>query len=211
MIILSHRGYWKTPEEKNSISAFDRSFIHNFGTETDFRDMGGELVISHDPAQNSSMLADLFFSTYVKHRQTEPLALNIKADGLQKLLICALEKYEIKNYFVFDMSVPDMMGYINEGLNVFTRQSEIEVSPVLYEKSKGVWIDCFNSDWVDEKTIESHLANSKKICLVSPELHKRPYENEWRRFKKMSATVSSNVMLCTDYPELARSYFNESN
>jgi glycerophosphoryl diester phosphodiesterase len=209
MIILSHRGYWKTSGEKNSITAFDRSFNHNFGTETDFRDMGGELVISHDPPQNSPMLADLFFSTYIKYQQTEPLALNIKADGLQKLLSAVLEKYKIKNYFVFDMSLPDMMGYINEGLNVFTRQSEIEVTPLLYEKSKGVWIDCFNSDWVDKSTIESHLANGKKVCLVSPELHKRPYEKEWKRLKKISHSISSEVMLCTDYPEQARSFFHD--
>lgn len=207
MIILSHRGYWKSKEEKNSTIAFDRSFSLNFGMETDLRDRDGELVISHDPSQKGSILADLFFSAYNKHEQKTQLALNIKADGLQRMLSAALEKHKIVNYFAFDMSVPDMIGYIKEGLNVFTRQSEFETRPVLYEKSKGVWIDCFNSDWIDESTIACHLKNDKKVCLVSPELHNRPFEKEWERLKKMSTSASSDVMLCTDYPERARSYF----
>lgn len=41
MQILSHRGYWKSMEEKNSIIAFDRSFFSLYGLETDLRDMGG--------------------------------------------------------------------------------------------------------------------------------------------------------------------------
>ena len=48
MKILSHRGYWNNLTEKNSKSAFRRSFQLGFGTETDVRDLNGELVISHD-------------------------------------------------------------------------------------------------------------------------------------------------------------------
>ena len=48
MRIISHRGYWNTPAEKNTIHAFQRSFALGFGTETDIRDLKGELVISHD-------------------------------------------------------------------------------------------------------------------------------------------------------------------
>ena len=38
MEIISHRGYWKNVEEKNSSKAFKNSFDLNFGTETDLRD-----------------------------------------------------------------------------------------------------------------------------------------------------------------------------
>ncbi|ENY6720776.1 hypothetical protein ACFZWW_001731 [Campylobacter jejuni] len=41
MKILSHCGYWKNKQEKNSIAAFDRSFISLYGLETDLRDIGG--------------------------------------------------------------------------------------------------------------------------------------------------------------------------
>ena len=133
MIIISHRGYWKSAQEKNTQVSFDRSFSLEFGTETDLRDRFGKLVISHDPAGESALPAEIFFSTYRQHVQDLPLALNIKADGLQKLLAAALMEYQIQNYFVFDMSVPDMIAYIKSGLRVFTRQSDYEQNLVLYE------------------------------------------------------------------------------
>ena len=207
MIILSHRGYWKFAQEKNTLAAFDRSFSLAFGTETDLRDTGDELVISHDPAPRDALPAEAFFAAYRQHNQELPLALNIKADGLQKLLAAALLKYNIQNYFVFDMSVPDMISYIKHGLRVFTRQSDYEPDPVLYEQSQGVWVDGFNADWVDEATIEKHLKNEKQVCLVSPDLHGRPFEEFWERLARMPVTTSPDVMLCTDHPEQARKIF----
>ena len=41
MQILSHRGWWATPAEKNSLAAFERSFGADYGTETDLRDEQG--------------------------------------------------------------------------------------------------------------------------------------------------------------------------
>ena len=55
MIVLSHRGYWKTAVEKNTPTAFKRSFELGFGTETDVRDRNGELVISHDMPNGSEI------------------------------------------------------------------------------------------------------------------------------------------------------------
>ena len=83
MIILSHRGYWKTAEEKNTLKAFERSFSMGFGTETDIRDYECELVISHDIADEKSIKLEDFFRIYDDFNKSLPLALNIKADGLQ--------------------------------------------------------------------------------------------------------------------------------
>ena len=84
MKILSHRGYWKEASEKNSVTAFLRSFNLNFGTETDLRDQNGEIVISHDIPKNDSLL----FKNFLKALNDKPLtlALNVKADGLAKEL-----------------------------------------------------------------------------------------------------------------------------
>ena len=61
MRIISHRGYWKQEIEKNSDIAFHRSFRLNIGTETDFRDYKGELVISHDvPTEGNFISANEF-------------------------------------------------------------------------------------------------------------------------------------------------------
>ena len=98
MQILSHRGYWKSEKEKNTHGAFERSFSMGFGTETDIRDYKGELVISHDIADEKSVKLEDFFRIYNDFNKSLPLALNIKADGLQLKLKSLLVEYDIENY-----------------------------------------------------------------------------------------------------------------
>jgi len=210
MIILSHRGYWKKESEKNSLEAFERSFSLGYGTETDIRDYKGELVISHDIPTKTSLSLESFFKIYKKINSELPLALNIKSDGLQIELKKLLKSYDIKNYFVFDMSVPDGLQYIREEINSFTRQSEYEKNPSFYELADGVWLDEFKDHWIDEETINTHYSNEKKICIVSPDLHKRSYENEWEHYKKIVKRLErKDLMICTDYPCKAKEFFNE--
>ncbi|MGL9773851.1 MAG: hypothetical protein ACR5LG_07810 [Sodalis sp. (in: enterobacteria)] len=101
MEILSHRGYWKQPAEKNSTAAFIRSFDLGYGTETDLRDFDGQLVISHDMPGSSALAVDDLFTLYNSSKCScrPTLALNVKADGLQKLAKEKLNQYNIKNYF----------------------------------------------------------------------------------------------------------------
>jgi glycerophosphoryl diester phosphodiesterase len=210
MIVLSHRGYWKDTREKNQKIAFKRSFSLKFGTETDIRDYKGELVISHNIADENCITVKEMFEIYNQYDNTLPLALNIKADGLQQKLKELIEKFEIKNYFVFDMSVPDGLVYLKYGLNVFTRQSEYEKEPSFYEKANGVWLDEFHTHWINEDIIKFHLDNNKKICIVSPDLHKRDYKEEWKCYKEIENNLGvDNIMICTDYPENAREFFDE--
>ena len=209
MIILSHRGYWKAEHEKNSLAAFERSFLFGFGTETDLRDYKNELVVSHDIADDGSAGLDSFFEIYRNVNNDLPLALNIKADGLQVKLKHLLEKYKVDNYFVFDMAVPDTLAYLKHDYNVFTRQSEYENEPALYKECCGVWLDEFNIHWVTLDVIEQHVNNGKKVCIVSPELHKREHWKEWEDYKEIEGRLGINdIMLCTDHPEEARKFFN---
>ena len=208
MNILSHRGYWKLPEEKNTEIAFRRSFALGFGTETDVRDFNSQLVISHDIATEGAMTAEQFFEIYRQYQTPLPLAINIKSDGLQGLLRQALEKYNITNYFLFDMSVPDGLVYVRQGgFQVFTRQSEYEKMPSFYEEAQGVWMDMFLGDWIEERDIAQHLEKGKKVCIVSPDLHKRAHLPFWERLRRMSIIQSDNLMLCTDFPEEAKTLF----
>jgi len=212
MLILSHRGIWKDVQEKNSVKSFHRSFELGFGTETDIRDYKGELVISHDIATGKNITFKEFLEIYIKYDKTLPLALNIKADGLQYKLKMLLEEYKIDNYFVFDMSVPDAILYIRGGFKSYTRHSEFESPPSFYGLAKGVWLDQFEKDWFTEEVITKHLNNLKEVCVVSPELHNRDYLECWGKLKKLGQKVDSiRVMLCTDYPEEARQYFCEQN
>jgi glycerophosphoryl diester phosphodiesterase len=208
MEIISHRGYWKKPSEKNSTQAFEKSFSLGFGTETDVRDYNGELVISHDIPSCDSILISDFFLQYSNY-QANTLALNIKSDGLVKLLTDKLSEFSITNYFVFDMSIPDSLSYLNSGVNVFLRHSEIESDMSLYNKCKGVWLDAFFSEWYDGEIIHNHLANNKKVCIVSAELHGRDNLEQWVKLKALDFIQTDQVILCTDVPEKAYKYFNK--
>lgn len=202
MKIISHRGLWKTTNEKNSVIAFKQSIDLNYGIETDIRDCNGKLVISHDIPNGGELL----FETFVDLIRTDiPIALNIKADGLAVYLKCIMEKNNLNNWFVFDMSVPDMLSYIKEDVPVFCRMSEIEKTPIFFDKISGIWLDSFYDIWFDSNLVENLLLK-KKVCIVSSELHGRNHENLWQILKKIKS--NDNLMLCTDYPELAHMYFN---
>lgn len=207
MVILSHRGYWREVGEKNVNEAFRRSFSLGFGTETDIRDLDGRLVISHDPPSLNAMGLDFFLQIHSDLRADLPLALNIKADGLQMLLKKSIERFRVRDYFVFDMSVPDLIGYCAAGIPFFTRVSEYEREPVLLAEAAGVWLDAFAADWYTDTTVRSFLAAAKRVCIVSPELHRRPHLTLWSRLKELDRDSSGRLMLCTDFPEEARSFF----
>src|SRR5258708_40307455 len=105
MIIISHRGYWKSAGEKNQPVAFHRSFDLGFGTETDIRDRNGTLVISHDmPSGNEINLDDLL---ELLGGRDLPLAITIKADGLSKSLQQQMTARGVSGWFTYHMSGPD--------------------------------------------------------------------------------------------------------
>ena len=208
MKILSHRGFWFDPQERNSSLAFHRSLDNCFGIETDIRDDNGKVVISHDmPTRPVGTLLD-FFDRVEAYSCCQDLifALNIKSDGLAKTIKPLIQKYNNLDCFFFDMSIPDMREYLQLEIPVFTRISEVEQSPVWLEKSAGVWLDCFNSEWYDLSLIIDLLSQEKRVCIVSPELHGRPYKSQWSKLRKID---HQDLMLCTDLPGKAEVFFNK--
>ena len=202
--IIAHRGWWKAENEKNTKTAFERAFDSGFGVETDLRDIKGEIVISHNMPQGNEMSFEDILKLLDGRALT--LALNIKADGMADEIKRLLEKYKVLKYFTFDMSIPEMVYQHKTGLNVFTGFSDIVPEPVMYEQAKGVWLDCFKSDWFGEAEIQNIINQGKKVCIVSPDLHKREYKSVWKKYKNMNG-----IMLCTDYPQEAEEYFNDKN
>jgi hypothetical protein len=202
--ILSHRGYWKEAAEKNTPTAFRRSFDLGFGTETDVRDANGVLVISHDMPQGGETTLDEFIAFYAESNL--PLAINIKADGMADALTQKFAQANIANWFAFDMAVPDMRGYLRAGAPTFARMSEVERDPPWLDQAAGVWLDAFETQWWDAEALEALLAQ-KRVCVVSPELHRRDPDSVWRMLKPFGANDA--LMLCTDRPEEARDFFGE--
>lgn len=212
MIILSHRGYWKLEEERNRAAAFQRSFDLGYGTETDIRDIQGKLVISHDMPRGDEITFEEVLQ--IMDGRNLPLALNIKADGMAEEILRLLKQYNHTNYFTFDMSIPDMVMQLKTELIVFTGLSDILSPAVLLDQAKGIWLDCFNSDWYDSKLVDTYLEMGKPVCIVSADLHKRNIKRQWEIIKQCSHFSSGSLMLCTDYPEIAKEFFygeNKSN
>jgi hypothetical protein len=213
--ILAHRGYWLTPEEKNTPQAFMRAFEQGFGIETDLRDQAGKLVIAHDLPTADALLFDDFLTMYKQHASPQSvLALNIKADGLQALLAEALRKATIapSAYFVFDMSVPDTMGYLKANLTTFSRISDVEPIPAFAQQAKGFWLDALEAEWLTEPWLQAYQQTypSHPLSVVSPELHRRPHLAAWQAWRSRLAEWPKNTILfCTDYPTEASAFFNE--
>ncbi|GBQ86613.1 hypothetical protein AA14337_3370 [Acetobacter malorum DSM 14337] len=254
MQILSHRGFWHTPEEKNSRAAIKRSFKEGFGLETDVRDLlfegDSQIVVSHDPvasyedvltcrelvniARRHSVDAYAYLEEGGPHqaqfvgdvgevvapfvsdkprRTPAPMAINVKADGLAPQLAQLMSELDFRwtPWFAFDMSGPEMVRYLDLGIPVFTRLSEIEMAPTLYDHAQGVWVDSFmKMPWYDVGVLQRQLDRRKKVCLVSPELHGHSDETRdfvWSMIRNGGLAEAEDFMLCTDFPQHAREFF----
>lgn len=207
MEFLAHRGLWKCPSKKNTMEAFSLSFASGIGVETDVRDCDGRLVISHDPPCScDSITFDLFLDAYLESQFRPLLALNVKSDGLQKNIQSVLRSRNIENYFVFDMSIPDTLGYANLGMQFAARLSEYEQEGLLTKMAPWIWLDAFHSEWFEGPFINNLLSARKKVVIVSPELHRRPHLTLWENI--FSFKDRSGIFLCTDLVDEAKEFFN---
>lgn len=202
LTILAHRGWWLKEEEKNTKAAFIRAFENGFGIETDLRDVCGKIVISHNMPKGDEISFEEVLQ--ILDGRNLPLALNIKADGQADEIKRLLAKYNHTNYFCFDMSIPEMVYQHKVGLKVFTGISDIVPNPIMFQEAEGVWLDCFNSDWFGAEEILAIQKQGKKVCVVSPDLHKREFKPIWAKYKNVE-----NLMVCTDYPQDAKEFFND--
>ena len=201
MRVLSHRGLWKTAAEKNTVGAFAQSFSAGWGTETDVRDLAGRLVISHDMPSGHEPSLDEFLQ--LQAGLDLPLAMNIKADGLAQPVADAMRRRAVIDWFVFDMSIPDMRAHLRVGNPVMTRMSEFESTPLWLDRCCGVWLDGFESAWFSTHDVEALLRTGKRVCVVSPELHGRDPHTVWQVLRPL--TQHAGLMLCTDLPHEASS------
>lgn len=208
MRILAHRGLWHKKNEKNTLEALVSAVSCGFGVETDIRDYNGKIVISHNMADASCWGLEDFLKEYNSLDNAAWVALNVKADGLQSQLAELLEEYKINNYFLFDMSIPEMVATRKKKLKFFTRNSDIEAECVLCEYAAGVWMDSFYMEnWVTADNIRRHLAAEKLVAVISPEIHGFDHIPLWSMLKQEGLYEDGSVMLCTDKPESAKEYF----
>jgi hypothetical protein len=210
--ILAHRGFWETLAETNSSYAIRSALEKGFGVETDVRDFKGRLVISHDPphSTNDFDLCNLF-ELVGEINSNARIALNIKSDGLQKKLkeIVVEKHLKMENFFVFDMSIPDTLGYRKMKMPFYSRLSEYETELNLLKTAVGAWVDNFSGDFEQIEYSKKILEMGKRVAFVSPELHRREHLGVWREIKSANLHRSTCFEMCTDFPEEAHKFFSE--
>ncbi len=210
MQMLCHRGWSSSKEEENTLRAFSRAFEAGYGVEADIRDDGKQLIIAHDMQPTVTLTLAAFFALYAQQPNKVHLALNIKSSELHQPIAALLTQYDIQNYGLFDMAVPDMVKYINHGgLQLYCRQSEHEPIPLFYDQSMGVWLDEFEQSWITDDILLQHHQHGKKITLISPELQGKPHQKRWQEWKHIDQQLGGTLMLCTDHPQEAAAFFND--
>ncbi len=197
MNIICHRGCWTNENDKNTWNSLIKSLDLGYGIETDIRDHNGRLVISHDPVGTELPLElESLLIYYSFNKCTTCLALNIKSDGLHKMVAVLMREYDINNFFVFDMSIPDSLNYHKFKIPSAFRLSEYEVSNSLISNSKWIWLDAFKGDWYTTEMVKYWISEDKNVCVVSPELHSRPYLDSWHKLASLKS--EKKIYLCTD-------------
>ena len=203
--ILAHRGLWKnTNLKKNSPEALFTALELGFGIETDIRDGENGLEIRHDPFEKGWNFEELLIE-YQEKSYSSCLALNIKSDGLANSLSELLIKYQIKNYFTFDMSIPDHLLIDKKKINNLIRISEYEPNTNLFPFSIGYWIDPFQKQTDIKKLLSAKKINKRKLLVyVSPELHGHRLEQRFiSSLTKLNQDFRENsIFICTDVPEI---------
>ena len=207
MTLLAHRGLWAAASARNTLQAFRDAFANGWGVELDVRDLDGEPVISHDPPTTGALAFGAVVDEYLAHGSPGLLAVNVKADGLHAMIAAALARVPADRWFAFDMSVPDTRGYQHADLPYYTRHSDLEAVPALYEAARGVWLDDFAGGFVDEAKIAAHLDAGKHVAVVSPELHGRVHGEVWAQWRRWAVWADPRVHLCTDHPLQAQEVF----
>lgn len=195
--ILAHRGEWDNKVTPNSPSSIKTALEHGFGVETDVRDLGGELVISHDPCVGSN------FEKFLDYLTTSSrFAINIKSDGLAAQFLKYLEVINKSNSFVFDCSFPELLKYKRLGISHAIRISEFERE--LPWTPNYIWLDAFDSDWWLNDLAIMKTIESIPTVVVSPELHSRNHLAVWDYVLELRSQ-GLDISICTDFPtELAK-------
>ena len=211
--ILAHRGFWVKAIDKNTKGALQQAFENGFGIETDIRDgCSHDVIIAHDPRylrnHQDEIPIDWLFEVAQTHKDSSCLALNIKCDGIIPLLLKKLERYDIQNYFIFDMSLPDNFSTYKLPINKYDRLSKYEKqlsnSPSVVS---GYWVDCYDNTFPTLNDINELIASDYKLAFVSPELHGRDHVEVWHNLKRNSFLKNTNLSLCTDFPQQALDFF----
>jgi hypothetical protein len=141
--------------------------------EFDVRDSNGKCIVEHDPFKLGIPL-----DIYLDKCKKRFLIVNIKSEGIEKVVLDMLRLRGIDRFFMLDCTIPVLYKFaLQEEHRFAVRLSEVEpLEFVIHWKDKAewIWVDCFSKN-ILTKDLEIKLHSlGFKLCIVSPELHGRP-------------------------------------
>lgn len=191
MLKILHRV--NTLEQLNSIDK-------TYGVEIDIRSYKEDLVVVHDPFQVGLTLIE-----WLQNYHHAFVIFNIKEEGLENSLIKILREYNIKDYFLLDVSFPATIDLIrNKESRIAIRVSDyesVETAFNLSGKARWIWVDLFKDVFpLSYQEVKKLRALGYSFCLVSPEL--------WGRSKESINTIRQDMLsqnisveaVCTKFP-----------
>jgi hypothetical protein len=157
-----------------------------FGAEVDLRLHQSRLVLSHEPLED---WCD--FNIWLSAYKGSLLVINVKEMGLEDMIVNEIKRVNSSlDYFFLDQSIPYLIKSIAKGYKCAARISEFETTESAFlQNTSWLWVDSFTGDWSHLSEISSKQAKEsmkRKICLVSPELQGRSFENS----KEVSVLVN---------------------
>jgi hypothetical protein len=166
MQLIAHR--------KNTIAELSAT-SGQLGIEVDVRIHNSKLVCQHDPLKPGDL-----FEEWLSHYSHKTLIVNVKEEGLEELVLEALARHKIEDFFFLDQSFPFLLKHAKKGLSrAAVRVSEFEsLETALNLKGlvSWVWVDLFGDFPLSKENIQALKSAGFNLCLVSPELHGRTDE-----------------------------------
>ncbi len=214
MTILAHRGNrnGSRPNGENTLSAVKYCVNQGWGLEVDVRQAKeGDFYLSHDVSTVTQENKAVEIFDLVRRYPNAMVAVNVKELGYEDRLVDFLsEQLSLRQFFLFDMelieSVPGVtlnkFKAIKNDVQVAVRVSDHD-EPIeralSFQEADIVWLDEFETLWVQRRDIQRLHDQGKKIYAVSPELHQFPLpvaQKRWQDFLDWGVEG-----ICTDYPQ----------
>jgi hypothetical protein len=197
----------KIIKHRVNLSASLGALPTDYGVEIDIRSKGFagiELYLSHDPGLAGESFHS-WLQIYKACRIKGPLVINTKEEGLEEYILEILQNQEIENFFFLDTAYPSLVGWCKRGFEqYFSARLSIYEPPefalAIQPGPHWIWLDCFDGllpsvDWI------KNISQSKKICVVSPELQMLDRKQIFRIQSELKAVRDRIGYVCTKFPE----------
>lgn len=169
-----------------------------YGVELDIRYEADRLILHHDP-----FVTGEDFDQYLEHYKHRFIILNLKTEGIEEAVLKLMQKHNIDDYFMLDLSLPYLVKYANKGVKkMAVRYSEyepIELAMSFKNKLDWLWLDCFTHLPLNMEQYQK-LKQNFKLALVSPELQGHGLE-QIENYKKQLKDMEIDAV-CTKRPDL---------